>query len=552
MDARIQRLEKESEELFTKRGNLLSLWQEQAEQFYPERADFTVTRNLGRDFAANLTTSYPILARRSLQDSFSTMLRPLGAEWFEISTARPDKIDTQGKQWLEWATGLQRRAMYDKDAMFERASKEGDGDFTTFGQCVKSGELNINKNALLYRCWHLRDVAWCESYDGEKTPVYRKWEPYATELNKVFKGNVSPIVKKLVEDSPYTKVKVKHCIHKSEDYEAAAGKKWKAPYISVFYECESGHILEEIDTYNKYYVIPRWQTVSGSQYAYSPATIAALPDARLIQAMTLTLLEAGEKAVNPPLVATQEVVRGDMQVYAGGVTWIDAEYDERLGDALRPLTIDTRGIPMGMEMRSDIREMISQAFYLNKISMPPAQSKEMTAYEVGQRIEEYIRNALPLFGPVEKEDNAEMCELTFNLLQRGGAFGDPRDIPQSLSGANIEFVFESPLHQAIERKKGQEFQEARAMLAEAAALDPAAVHMIDARTALRDTLEGIGIPAKWIRDEKAMEAIDIQAAEQQKAQQLVSMMQQGGEAAKAIGEGGAAINSMTQGATQGA
>lgn len=550
MDIRIQTLEKHSEELFTKRGSLMALWQEAAENFYVERADFTSTRNIGRDFAANLTTSYPIMARRSLQDSFSTMLRPLGTEWFKVTTARPDKIDNEGKQWLEWATGLQRRAMYDKVAMFERASKEGDGDFATFGQCVKSAEINLyrEKPSLLYRCWHLRDVAWNETFDGRKLPVYRKWEPTAIDLNKIFKGNVSATVKKAVDKDPYRKIKVKHCIHSAEDYESPAGKKWKAPYVSVYFECEGGHILEETDTYNKFYVIPRWQTVSGSQYAYSPATIAALPDARLIQSMTLTLLEAGEKAVNPPLVATQEVVRGDMQIYAGGVTWIDSEYDERLGEALRPLNIDTRGIPLGMEMRNDVREMISQAFYLNKISMPPAQGKEMTAYEVGQRIEEYIRNALPLFGPVEKEDNAEMCDLTFELLQRNSAFGDPRDIPQSLRGQDIEFQFESPLHQAIERKKGQSFQEAKALLAEAAALDPAAVHMVDTRVALRETLEGIGVPQKWIRDEKAMEAIDIEAKQQQQSQMLMQMMQQGGEAATAIGEGGQAINAMAQGA----
>jgi hypothetical protein len=544
MHARIQRLEKESEELFSKRGNLLSLWQEQAEQFYPERADFTAVRNLGRDFAAHLTTSYPILARRSLQDSFSTMLRPLGTDWFEITTGRPDKLTNSDRQWLEWATGLQRRAMYDKDAMFEKASKEGDGDFTTFGQCVKSIELNIKKNALLYRCWHLRDVAWVETFDGQKLPVYRKWEPYATELNAVFKGNVSPEVKTILNDEPYRRIKVKHCIHSSEDYEAPAGKQWKLPYISIFYECETGHILEEVETYNPYYVIPRWQTVSGSQYAYSPATIAALPDARLIQAMTLTLLEAGEKAVNPPLVATQEAVRGDMQIYAGGVTWVDAEYDEKLGEALRPLTIDTRGIPMGFEMRNDIREMISQAFYLNKINMPPAQGKEMTAYEVGQRIEEYIRNALPLFGPVEKEDNAAVCDQTFEILLRNGAFGDPRDIPKNLRGADIEFSFESPLHRAIERKKAQTFQEGKALLAIAADLDPSAPYMMDARTALRDTLDGIGFPAKWTRDEQAMEEHDISMAQKQQAQQMVSMMQQGGEAAKAIGEGGTALNEM--------
>ena len=50
-------------------------------------------------------------------------------------------------------------------------------------------------------------------------------------------------------------------------------------------------------------------------------------------AMTLTLLEAGEKVVNPPLVATEQVVRSDVAIFAGGITWIDAEHDDRLGPA---------------------------------------------------------------------------------------------------------------------------------------------------------------------------------------------------------------------------
>ncbi len=548
MDSRISALQKESDELFTKRGNLLSFWQEVGEQFYPQRADFTSMRSLGEDFAANLTTSYPIIAHRSLTDSFSTMLRPLGTEWFEVSTTRPDKIDTEGKRWLEWATGLQRRAMYDRVAQFERASKEGDGDFAAFGQCVKSIELNPHNNALLYRCWHLRDCAWAETYDGRTCPVYRKWNPYAIILNKVFKGNISAIAQKILDDTPYERIKVMHCIYDAENYEAPAGKRWKKPYVSVFYECETGHVLEEVETFNKYYIIPRWQTVSGSQYAHSPATVAALPDARLIQAITLTLLEAGEKAVNPPMIATQEVVRGDLQIYAGGVTWIDSEYDERLGEALRPMNIDSRGIPIGMEMRNDIKMMITEAFYLNKINMPPPQSKEMTAFEVGQRIEEYVRNAMPLFGPIEKEDNAATCDLTFEILQNAGAFGDPREIPQSLKGAEIQFTFESPLHQAIERKKGQTFQEGKAILALAADLDPSAPYIIDARTALRDSLDGIGFPAKWTRDEKAMAEHDVTMAQQQEAAKMVAMLTQGGQAVEAVGKGGQAVNAMMMGA----
>ena len=62
----------------------------------------------------------------------------------------------------------------------------------------------------------------------------------------------------------------------------------------VYLDVANNHIMREHGTFSHGITLPRLQTVSGSQYAYSPCTVAGLPDARLLQAMTLTLLEAGE------------------------------------------------------------------------------------------------------------------------------------------------------------------------------------------------------------------------------------------------------------------
>src|SRR3546814_11561861 len=113
-------------------------------------------------------------------------------------------------------------------------------------------------------------------------------------------------------------------------------------------------VMEKTPVTDVIYIIPRWQTDSGSKYAYSPATVAALPDARLIQEMTYTLLNAGQIAVRPPLLATAEAIRSDIQYYEGGITWVDAAYDERLGDALRPINQKYDGIPLGLEMGQEI------------------------------------------------------------------------------------------------------------------------------------------------------------------------------------------------------
>lgn len=548
MEQRIRDLRDYGDRLFGARGGLHSLWQEIAENFYPERADFTGTRTPGADFAGNLVTSYPLLCRRDLGNAFSAMLRPRDREWFSIATGDDRKLDNLGRRWLEWAAMKQRKAMYDRRSLFVRATKEGDHDFAGFGQCVLSAELGRDQDHLLYRCWHLRDVAWIEGADGKLCEVHRNWRPTARDLDYFFRGKVSAEVKRALEKEPNKEFAVRHVVIDAGRYDAPPGKQWKTPYVSVYFELDGGFVNEEIGVHNPIYVVPRWQTVSGSQYAYSPATVAALPDARLIQAMTLVLLEAGEKAVNPPLIAASDVVRSDVQVFAGGITWVDAEYDERLGEVLRPMTIDGKGIPLGMEMREDIKSALTDAFYLNKIGLPPADGKEMTAYEAGQRVQEYIRNALPLFEPMELEYNGALCDITFNLMQRAGAFGGPQDLPPSLSGASIEFKFESPLHRAIEKQKGQGFVEAKALLAEAVALDPASARMVDVRTALRDALDGIGTPAAWLRGEEQMAELDEQAARQQRARELLDVMTQGGAAAEQIGKAGVALNQMQTGA----
>lgn len=517
--------------LFSQKQGLDRRNQELAEQFYPERADFTVTRDIGEDFADHLMTGYPAMTRRDLGNSLGSMLRPRGQTWFHTKMKRDDQGDgLADRQWLEWATGLQRRAMYDPITMFSRATKEGDHDFATFGGCVISCEENRRDTALLYRCWHLRDLAWYEDSYGQIGGIFRNWQPTAKELVTHFPGKCHERVVTAAEKEPGKKIKVRHAVIRADEYD---GQKFKQPWVSLFVDVENQTILEERGSWTRIYVIPRWATLAGSQYPYSPAALIALPDARLLQAMTLTLLEAGEKAVSPPQIGVTEAIRGDMNLYAGGFTAVDAEYDERLGEVLRPISQDRNGLPFGMDIADRQAGMLREAFYLNTLSMPPAGSGDMTAFEVGQRVQEYIRNALPLFEPMEADYNGALCEITFETLLRANAFGAPDTIPPSIQGGEIDFRFESPLAEMIERQKGQTFLEAKAMIAEAAAIDESSVSIMDFSTTLRDVLEGIGAPAKWLREEKDVEA-DARARQEQEAAQsaLAAMDQSAGVAEK--------------------
>jgi hypothetical protein len=530
----IKSLMKQGDHLFAQKRIIDSRNQEIADNFYVARADFTVQRNPGEDWADHLMTSYPEKIRRDLGDQLGSMLRPRSQPWFAVRADREEREDQEAKLWLEDKTKIMRRMMYDKKSRFTKAVKEGDHDFAAFGGCCISVEYNPRDVALLYRCWHLRDVAWYEDAYGAIGGVFRNWKPTVKELCEYFPKSVHPKIRERKDKEPFAPVSVRHVIIRSDDYDAQ--KRFHQPWTSVFVDVENNHAMEEIGSWTRRYVLPRWMTISGSQYPYSPAALVALPDARMIQAMTLTMLDASERAASPPMIGVAEAIQGDLQLFANGFTAVDAEYDERLGEVLRPLNQDLRGLPLGVDMIDRSGAQILDAFYLNKLGLPPHGGPEMTAFETGQRVQEYIRGALPLFEPMEDEYNAELCDMTFETGLHHGAFGSPRDMPESLQGSETTYEFESPLREMLERKKGQTFLEAKAMITEAVDMDPATRHTLDFRTTIRDVLSGIGAPQVWLNSEAEVEAAAEADAQQVAAAQQMEMMQSGGEAAAKLGQ----------------
>jgi hypothetical protein len=527
-----------SDQLFGKRQSLLSLWQEIAEQFYPERADFTSMRYLGEEMTQNLTTSYPLLARRELGNTFSAMLRPKDRDWFMLQASREEAEGLEEQRWLEWAVQTQRRAMYDRLSGFTRATKQADHDFATFGQCVISLEMSRDRSRLLYRNWHLRDTVWRENEELQIDTIFRKWKAPAADLVATFGERAGPKVQEAINNKePFKEFDCLHAILPSEG-------RVRQPYESVYLDAGNKHVMERTGSWSKIYIIPRWQTVSGSQYAHSPAVVAALPDARLIQSISLTLLDAGEMYAAPPMLAVKDVIRGDIDLRSRGITWVDADYDERLGEALRPLSQDSRGYPIGDVIREEARQMIAEAFFINKLQLPEPTGREMTAYEVAQRVQEFVRTTLPLFEPIEDDYNGALCDETFQLGLRQGMFGPLDAIPEGLRGTDIEFRFISPLSEARDREKGARFMEARNMLGLAAEMQQLGQTTMNVNEALRDALKGVGVPADWMYSEDE-EAELIQRQQQaQQAQQVAAGVERVAQVGEQMGKAGQAIQQL--------
>lgn len=493
---------------------MLPLWQTLADNFYPERADFTVTRNLGQELAVELIDSYPILSRRDMGDQLAAMLRD--GEWFENGTTGTPDYD--GRMWLQWSTQRLRSLFNNRKANFTRSTKQGDHDYITFGQCVISCTVNKDRSGLLFQNWHLRDCAWYEDASGSVCGLHRKWKPTLYQAIQAFgKDRLAPALVTASWRTPHAEANFVHILMPAEQYgdEKYIGR---FKYVSIWLDLQNDHVIEEVGSNVFFYVVPRFQTIAGSQYAYSAATVVALPDARLIQAMTHTLLEAGERYTRPPMVARADVVRGDVDLAPDGITWVDKLYDERqFGAALAPLAQSMGGFPFGEEMRADIKETIASAFYLNKLTLPSV-DHTMTAYEVQERMKQYRRETLPLFAPIEADYNGQLCEIAFEQAMNAGFLGSPMDIPDSLKGQDIQFKFNSPLSAADEEKKAQLFQQVSAMLGEIANIpQSSAGDQLNLEVAMRDAIQGIGAPQYWLASPKQVLAKQQARAQQQQA-----------------------------------
>jgi hypothetical protein len=146
---------------------------ELAYNFYPWRADFTVERCLGEEYAEDLFDSAPVLARRDLGNARASMLRPRGQQWFEATLMNRELAEQSHlARFLDWMNDRSRGELYHHETGFVDAMKIADNDVVTFGNSVHSCEPSRDDDGAmlrpLFQTWHLRDCVWLDDSRGIK------------------------------------------------------------------------------------------------------------------------------------------------------------------------------------------------------------------------------------------------------------------------------------------------------------------------------------------------------------------------------------------------
>ena len=386
---------------------------------------------------------------------------------------------------------------------------------------------------------------WLDDKDGVTQDfLARRFKCSARHIKQQFKNaDLHPEIEAALDDDPDQEFTLCHTILLASEYdfykkEGGGGGKW----ASIYYDSTHETILRERAIARFPYCVSRWETISGSQYAVSPAAMTALSDARGMQILGRVLLEAGEKALDPPVKATQGAVMGEVNNFGGGVTWVKADYDEKLGPAIELLAPRTNP-PSGIELKSMALQAMRDEWYLTKLTLP-GQAK--TAYETAQLVEEFVRANIPLFEPWEADTEA-MLDNAFEVMLEIGTFGSMSDWPAGFhvpvgngvyAGRTLSFEFSNPLQDAVEKAKVAQATTALGLLAGGKQADPAMQLVADMEQMIQDAIRGSGAPARWLVDLDQARQAKAQA-QAQAAQQgnIVGAMQQAGQAADIVHTG---------------
>ena len=511
----IQDLLARHEALKTERSNWLDHWQDLAEIFLPNRADITSERSPGERRMERVFDSVPMLARRGLSSTIGGLLMPRTKPWVVVSTG-DDKLDevSEVRAWLEIVNERLWRSIYNPLSNFTERSNEIDDDLVTFG----TGCLLIlqGRGRLNFRALHIKRVTFATDQDGQIDTIFVEMDRTVSQLIKEYgidslDGRTAEMAREGGK-SLDKKVKLVWAVVPREDARIGSPFATDMPWAEYVIDKDSEHVIKEWGFAEFPAAIPRWDTRSEERYGRSPAMLA-LPDANTLQQMGKTNLIAGQKAASPPLLVNSDSVFGTPRMFPDGITyWSKFQSGDRSTRPVEPLFTGAN-IPLTREMQGDFREQIFAAFFRNVFNLP-VDSPRMTATEILERKDEFLRTVGPVFGRLQDSYPAVIARRSFRILLRVGAFPPP---PEILRARRIRFELISPTEQARKQIEAAGFSRGLELLAPIGTAQPEVYDNFDGDEIARDIPELFGAPKRWLRPVNDVAAIRQQRVQKQEA-----------------------------------
>lgn len=518
------------------RGNWENLFEEIAIFILPSQRNFEVRLSEGTPRMDQVLDSTAIHAGERLASNLHFLMTNPATPWFRLKFRQEELNDTdEAVEWLQAATEDLKNEL--NDSNFDDAIGEFYLALPAFGTSVIAceetrpdyGEDDPNKfNGFTFFSHHLARCYGDVAADGRFRDTFLVYELNARQAVERFgTDRVSPKVRDMYEKADFTtKIKFCHAIYKRMYFdtqpEAIDVPAEQRMYASVHYEVGSGEIVESGGYYEKPRFMGRWRKRSDDNYGYGIGE-KALPDIKSLNEAKSLWFHTEEKALDPPIFMGANNVVGEIQLGRSGVTYV------RDLNQIKFWEPPTSTQMAGQFTFEELRDAIREAFFWDRLDVPPADAGDMTAYEFGKRLERAMQLFGPTIGRLYREVLNDLIQRCFNLMFRKKAFGELPETLRQYADAHIDIEYDSPLSRAQNAEEVNSIDRFVADIASAAAaqmnlgMTDTVADLVDWDEAANLKAKRQGIPEKLLLEDGKVTRMREERKAQQEAQQLTEM-----------------------------
>lgn len=521
-----------AERLSTSRYNWNSHWQEIADYCLPRRATFSRDVSKGQKNMDKVFDSTGIWAAEQLAAALHGMLTNPALTWFKLLPEDPRMYDDhEVRMWLENAERIIYRIFNSTQSNFNSQLHESYLDMVCFGTSVLYMEELNSWPVVQFSARHLGECYAAEGKSGQVDTLYRRFTLSARVAYQIWGEACGPAVRKHLEKNKDAELKFLHAVQPREDREYGKVDSKNKPWASI-YICEEDKWLLSEGGYDDFpYLVPRWTKMVGETYGRSPA-MTALPDIKMVNAMSQTIIRAAQKSVDPPLMVPDDGFFLPVKTSPASLNFYRAGTQDRI----EALKFEGR-IDIGNDQLEQRRQAILRAFYLDQMKLQK-EKVEMTRYEAETRNQENMRAMSPTIGRLESELLGPCIDRTFEYAQRRGLFGEA---PDAIKGTTLKVEYVSPIARAQKTGEAGAFQAAMQMALSIASVKPDALDAVNIDEAFRRMPDWFGLPHALLFSEEQIAAMREQRKQEQQEANMAALAREGAAAAK---DGASALNDL--------
>ena len=512
-------IRKRLDKLEADRGTWESHWQEILDYVMPRKAEITFLRSRGEKRTEVLFDSTAITANNLLAASLQGTLTSPSLPWFSLKLRDDDANKIRDVQiWLE-DTARRMYAVFN-ESNFNTEVHEMYLDLCSVGTSaifVEEANEGFLQGGLHFNTLHIAEYFIQENSTGRVDTLYRKYKMTARQAVQEFgEDNVGTKIKEAIKAKPDTQFNFIHAVEPTQDYERSVGmkSKTKLPFHSC-HVCFEDKMVVRVGGYNEFpYLVPRWSKATGEIFGRSPS-YNALPDIKTLNKAVEIGLKAWAKAIDPPLLVTDDGVIGRVRMTPGGITVV------RSDTAIKPLQIGSNWQITDLK-ENQLRTAIRQAYYSDQLQLQ--EGPQMTATEVQVRYELMQRLLGPTLGRFQTEFLNPLIERIFGIMMRADALM-PR--PEAMSGMSMDIEYVGPLARSQRMEEAIAVERLYQLAMQVVQVDPTVMDVINHEQAIRMRATLLGVPKTVLRGEDEVAEIREQrAAAQQQAQEQAMAQQQ--------------------------